>query len=161
MQTTPAIIDIHCHTAGIGAGASGCFVSSAMRNNIRFTFFLKTFGVTEKALHQHGDVLVLEKLSQRLSESQFVNAAVILAMDGVVDAQGYLDETATQIYIPNDFLSKECRNYSNLLFGASINPLRRDALERLDQVAEQGAVLMKWLPSVQGIDPDDARIKAF
>ncbi len=161
MLPSPAIIDIHCHTAGIGAGASGCFVSSAMRRNVRFPFFLKTFGVSERELQQHGDRLILERLSLRLSESQHVSSAVVLAMDGVVNAHGDLDEAATEIYIPNDFLGRECRNHSNLLFGASINPHRLDALDRLDKAAEDGAVLLKWLPSVQGINPADARLKQF
>lgn len=161
MLSSPSIIDMHCHTAGIGAGASGCFVSSAMRRNIRFNFFLKTFGVSERELQQYGDGLVLERLSQLLSESRLVAAAVVLAMDGVVDAHGNLDQAATEIYIPNEFLGRECRNRSNLLFGASINPYRPDALERLDRVAEDGAVLLKWLPSVQRIDPAGARLKPF
>ena len=161
MLPSPAIIDIHCHTAGIGAGASGCFVSSAMRRNLRFNFFLKTFGVTESELLQHGDGLVLERLSQLLGESRHVSAAVVLAMDGVVDAYGNLDESATEIFIPNDFLGRECRKYSNLLFGVSINPYRRDALERLQRAAEDGAVLLKWLPSVQGINPRDTCLKPF
>lgn len=162
MQTTATpIIDIHCHTAGIGAGGSGCFVSTAMRRNVRFNFFLTTFGVSEHELLQQGDGLVLERLSQRLAESRSVAAAVVLAMDGVVDTHGDLDEAATEIYIPNEFLGRECRNYPNLLFGASINPNRPDALERLERVAAGGAVLVKWLPSVQGIDPANPRLKPF
>jgi predicted TIM-barrel fold metal-dependent hydrolase len=161
MLTTPAIIDIHCHTAGIGAGASGCFVSSAMRRNVRFKFFLKTFGVSEAELLLHGDRLVPERLSQRLSESRHVSAAVVLAMDGVVDSRGDLDTAATEIYIPNEFLGRECRNHPNLLFGASINPYRRDAVERVERVIEDGAVLLKWLPSVQGINPSEKRLKPF
>jgi len=161
MLPSSTIIDIHCHTAGIGAGSSGCFVSSAMRRNARFNFFLKTFGVSEPELLQHGDGLVLERLSLRLGESRQVSAAVVLAMDGVVDAQGRLNEAATEIHIPNEFLGQECRKYPNLLFGASINPGRGDALERLDRAVAEGAVLLKWLPSVQHIDPADARLTPF
>ena len=161
MQTSSPIIDMHCHTAGIGAGGSGCFVSSAMRRNVRFNFFLSTFGVSERELVQQGDGLVLERLSRCLGESLHVSAAVVLAMDGVVDAHGDLDEAATEIYIPNEFLGRECRAYPNLLFGASINPRRPDALERLERVAADGAVLLKWLPSVQGINPADPHLKAF
>lgn len=161
MLPNPAIIDMHCHTAGIGAGGSGCFVSSAMRRNARFAFFLKAFGVSEGELVQHGDRLVLTRLAQRLAGSRQVAAAVVLAMDGVVDSQGRLDEAATEIYIPNEFLTQECRNHPQLLFGASINPHRRDALERLDRAAAEGAVLLKWLPSIQAIDPADPHLKPF
>jgi len=161
MHDTKSIIDIHCHTAGTGAGGSGCFISSAMRRNVRFNFFLKSFGVTEPELILHGDGLILERLSQSLSESSRVSAAVVLALDGLVDSAGNLDESGSEIYIPNDFLARECRRHSNLLFGASINPCRRDALERLDEAASAGAVLLKLLPSIQGINPGDARLKRF
>jgi hypothetical protein len=100
MQTCTPIIDIHCHTAGIGAGGSGCFVSPALRRNIRYRFFLKAFGVSEAELEQHGDGLVLERLSLGLDQSRHVTAAVVLAMDGVMDGQGNLDRDRTEIYIP-------------------------------------------------------------
>ncbi|MFH1028191.1 MAG: amidohydrolase family protein, partial [Pseudomonadota bacterium] len=161
MQTITPIIDMHCHTAGIGAGGSGCFVSPALRRNIRYRFFLKAFGVNEAELEQYGDKLILERLSHGLEQSRFVAAAVVLAMDGVMDSQGNLDRNRTEIYIPNDFLARACRTYPNLLFGASVNPYRRDALERLDQAAEDGAVLLKWLPSIQCIDPDDACLAPY
>ncbi|HEX9078137.1 MAG TPA: amidohydrolase family protein, partial [Desulfuromonadaceae bacterium] len=49
----------------------------------------------------------------------------------------------------------------NLLFGASVNPYRRDALDLLDKVKTEGAVLVKWLPSIQNIDPADRRLVPF
>jgi predicted TIM-barrel fold metal-dependent hydrolase len=161
MQTTAPIIDIHCHTAGIGAGGSGCQVSPALRRNIRYRFFLKAFGVTEAELEQQGDHLILERLSARLEKSQHVTAAVILAMDGPLDSSGDLDHHRTEIFIPNDFLARECRKHKNLLFGASVNPHRRDALDRLEQVAAEGAVLLKWLPSIQGVNPSDRSLDPF
>lgn len=161
MLPAAAITDIHCHIAGIGAGASGCFVSAALRRNFRFGFFLNSFGVTERELLLHGDGVVLERLSQRLGESRHVRSAVVLAMDGVVGGGGELDESATELYIPNGFLGPKCRNQPNLLFGASVNPHRADALERLDSAAADGAVLLKWLPSIQGINPADARLIPF
>ena len=78
MQTSTPIIDMHCHTAGIGAGGSGCFVSLALRRNMRYRFFLKAFGVSEAELEQHGDKLVLERLSHGLEQSRHVAAAVVL-----------------------------------------------------------------------------------
>ncbi|OPY05577.1 MAG: Amidohydrolase [Syntrophus sp. PtaB.Bin001] len=58
-------------------------------------------------------------------------------------------------------MAKEVRRYPNLLFGASINPYRKDAIERLEQAKADGAVLVKWLPSVQMIDPADKRLIPF
>jgi hypothetical protein len=155
------MIDIHCHTAGIGAGGSGCFVSRDLRRSFRYRFYLKAFGVDERELHEEGDGLILRRLSETLSGSKRVSAAVILAMDGVMDGSGNPDEAATEIHIPNEFVASEVRRNSNLLFGASVNPYRRDSLQRLEKAAGEGAVLLKWLPSVQHIDPADRRLVPF
>lgn len=155
------VIDIHCHTAGIGAGGSGCFISPAMRNSLRYRFFIKAFGVTEEELEQQGDRLILERLSGALAASHRVAKAVVLAMDGIIGADGELDRERTELYIPNDFLAREVRSFPNLLFGASINPYRHDAIERLEKAATDGAVLLKWLPSIQYIDPADERLIPF
>jgi predicted TIM-barrel fold metal-dependent hydrolase len=82
-------------------------------------------------------------------------------MDCVVGEKGELDANRTEIFIPNAFAAAEARRYPNLLFGASINPHRLDALERLDEAAANGAVLIKWLPSIQLIDPADKRLVPF
>ena len=158
---TKSIIDIHCHTAGIGSGNSGCFISKNLQKSWKYKVYLKAFGVTEKELRQEGDRLVIQRLSEKVLESRYVAAAVVLAMDGVVGADGELDKEKTEMYIPNEFVSREVRQYSNLLFGASINPYRHDALERLEKAAAEGAVLVKWLPSIQNIDPADDRLIPF
>ena len=38
------IIDMHCHTAGIGSGGSGALISNDLRNSWKFDVYLKTFG---------------------------------------------------------------------------------------------------------------------
>ncbi len=155
------ILDVHCHVAGLGVGDSGCFISPALRDNWRFGFYLRAFGVERAEIEREGDALLPARLSERLSGSEHVRAAVILALDGVVDAQGQLDRQRTEFYVPNEFVLAACRRHTNLLYGASINPYRPDALERLDRAARDGAVLVKWLPSIQHIDPADPRLDPF
>jgi uncharacterized protein len=155
------IIDIHCHTAGIGAGGSGCFVSPALRRNWRYRLYLNSFGVTEEEIVAEGDALLIRRLSGTLSGSRLVSAAVLLAMDCVVGDNGEPDTGLTEIHIPNSFAAAQARRFPNLLFGASINPHRRDALERIDEAVADGAVLIKWIPSIQHIDPADARLVPF
>ncbi|MBX3748194.1 MAG: amidohydrolase family protein [Verrucomicrobiae bacterium] len=155
------IVDLHCHIAGIGAGDSGCFVSPAMRANFRFKIYLDAFDVTEADLIEHGDMLVVRRLSELLARSRHVHQAVVLAMDGPIDASGELARDRTEVYIPNDFVAAAVKHHTNLLFGASVHPLRHDALERLDKVVAQGAVLLKWLPSIMDIDPADPRLMPF
>jgi uncharacterized protein len=155
------IIDMHCHVAGIGAGGSGCFVSPRLRHSWRFRIYLRSFGVTESELLRQGDRAVPERISQWLAESRCVDQAVLLALDGVIGADGALDTNRTEVYVPNEFVAEAAAAHGNLLFGASINPYRRDALERLLWAKEHGAVLVKWIPSIMQIDPSDPRVIPF
>ena len=155
------ILDMHCHMAGIGAGGSGCFVSRELRNNFRFNIYMDAFGVTLAEAEEQGDQLLMERLAKGIEESKRVGAAIVLAMDGVVDASGRLDRARTEFYIPNEYVAAETAKYPNLYFGASINPHRPDALESLRWASNHGALLVKWLPSVQFIDPADPAHEPF
>jgi len=157
----PGILDMHCHIAGIGAGGSGCFVSPAMRHNFRFKIYLRSFGVSEEDLQQHGDGLVGDRISESLAQSKYVKGAVLLALDGIVDTNGNLDTNRTEVYVPNEFVADAAARHTNLLFGASINPFRRDALQRLQWAKDHGAVPVKWIPPIMEIDPADPRIIPF
>jgi predicted TIM-barrel fold metal-dependent hydrolase len=160
LPATP-FIDMHCHTAGIGAGGSGCFVSDRLMHSYKLYFYLKSFGVTREEISREGDALILRRISEKLAASRHVGRAVILALDGAVDAHGELDRARTEIYVPNEFLAAEIPKYPNLLWGASVNPYRPDALARLEWAKAHGAVLVKWLPSIQHIDPADERLIPF
>jgi predicted TIM-barrel fold metal-dependent hydrolase len=148
--------------AGLGYGDSGAFINDEMRNNFRVRFFMRWLGVTEKELEAEGDQIVVRKLSEKIAQSKYVDQAVVLAFDGIVDkTTGVLDKEHTQFYVPNEFVARETAKYPNLLFGASINPHRKNSIELLEQVAAQGAVLVKWIPSVMHIDPSDEAIVPF
>jgi len=155
------IIDLHCHVAGIGAGDSGCFVSSALRNSWRYRIYLRAFGVSQAELLCQGDQILIERLASRLAAAELVTGAVILALDAVVDERGATDLARTEVYIPNDFVAAAARQHDNLYYGASVNPYRPEALALLDQAKKDGAVLLKWLPAIQLIDPSDQRLTTF
>jgi uncharacterized protein len=154
------IVDLHCHTGGIGAGGSGCHISGELRANRRFATYLKAFGVEPKDLEEHGDILVIQRLADRVENSRFLDAAVVLAMDGVV-SNGQLDLEQTEFHVPNEFVARETARYPHLYFGASVNPLRHDALEQLEWCKTNGAVLVKWLPSIMLFDPADEAFIPF
>lgn len=154
-------VDMHVHAAGIGAGGSGCLLSPRLRHGYKFHFYLAAFDVSLKELEAEGDGVVLRKLAAKVAQSERVSKAVVLALDGVVGDDGDLDTERTQVYVPNEYLVRELAKYDNLLFGASINPYRRDALERLGWAKVHGAVLVKWIPGIMDIDPADASITPF
>lgn len=156
-----AYLDMHVHVAGIGAGDSGCFIAPSMRDSFKFNFYLRAFGVNKRELEREGDALVIRRLSNKIAASKRVGKAVVLALDGVIGNDGKLDRSHTQVYVPNEYLVRELSAYENLLFGASINPYREDALERLEWVKRHGAVLVKWIPAIMHIDPSDERLLPF
>ncbi len=158
---TDGFVDIHAHAAGIGAGDSGVFIGRAMRDSFRFPIYLRAFGVTREALARDGDGLVIDRIAAHVAASERVSRAVVLALDGVIGHDGDIDWNATQVYVPNDFVARETARHATLCFGASVNPHRRDARERLAQVHEDGAVLLKWIPNIMGIDPADETIRPF
>jgi predicted TIM-barrel fold metal-dependent hydrolase len=147
------LMDNHVHIAGLGYGKSGCFINQEMRENFRFPFYLKAMGVTEKELQKYGDAVLFTKISQSIQQSATVASAAILAMDGYVEEDGVLNKEKTQIYVPNDYVARETKKFTNLHFGASINPHRTDAIERLREARKKGAVLVKWIPSIMNINP--------
>jgi hypothetical protein len=157
----PGIVDVHCHIGGIGAGGSGCFISDRLRNNWRYSIYLRSYGVSQEELLKQGDSLVGDRISQSLAQSKYVSRAVILALDGVVDGDGNLNTNRTEAYVPNEFVVETVGRHTNLLFGASVNPYRSDALERLDWVKAHGAVLVKWIPPIMEIDPADPKLVPF
>lgn len=152
---------MHCHVAGIGAGGSGCFVSPQLRNNWRFNVYLHSFGVARKEVAEHGDRLIADRISESVAQSRYVNKVVLLALDGVVDASGQLDTNRTEVFVPNEFVADACSRHTNLLFGASVNPYRPDALARLEWAKAHGAVLVKWIPPIMEINPDDPKLIPF
>jgi predicted TIM-barrel fold metal-dependent hydrolase len=155
------ILDCHVHTAGLGEKGSGCFISRPLRESFKFPIYLKAFGVTERELLEQGDAIVMDRISAKLAESKTVGAAVILALDGVMTPEGAMDSARTQMYIPNAFVAAEVRRHANLRFGASVNPGRKDALAELARVKADGAVLVKWIPSIMHIDPADPALIPF
>ena len=151
------IIDMHCHTAGIGAGESGAWVSDAMRHSWKFGLYMRVFGSSKKEVCAKGDRVLMDIIARSIRESIHVDGAVILAMDAPYSREGKLDRAAGEMFVPNRFVGETVKSCPELYFGASVHPCRTDALEELAWSKENDAVLMKWLPNIQQIDPSDER----
>ena len=132
-----------------------------MRRSWKFGLYLKAFGVTAAEVNEHGDALIIQRISEKLSASAMVDSAVVLALDSVMDEKGRQDLPKTELFVSNEFVSREVRKYDNLFFGASVNPYRENAFDELQTAYDEKAVLIKWLPSVQYIDPADKRLIPF
>jgi len=153
-------IDVHAHLAGVGTGGSGCWLSPRTRSRLVFRALRRLNGVTEKQLNESFDQDWAARLASAVRASE-LDRAVALGFDGVYDARGRLVEADSQLIVPPSWVFAVCRLHPELLPGPSLNPFRGDALERLEECGEEGAVLIKWLPSAQAIDPASARLRPF
>ena len=100
---------------------------------------------------------VVQRLTDGLDGTPELDAAVVLAFDGVYGDDGTLDLPRTHLYVTNDYAIGLCRQNPKLLFGASVHPFRPDAVAEVERCVAAGAVLLKWLPIVQGFSPADPR----
>ena len=134
-------------------------MSRTLLDSLPFRFMRWKFGLvgedanTERTLE--------ELLARTVAGANPVSAAVVLAFDAVHDTAGKRDAARTHFEVGNDYVRDVTRKYPGLLYGASIHPYRRDAVAELERVARDGAVLIKWLPITQDIDPSDVRCFPF
>ena len=162
-QPKKDMLDIHFHAACISE-KFGCYISKASRGKyfgIKFKAYLNAFGVTEEIVSKQNDAKIFKKAHLLVKDSRYISAAVVLAMDGVYDHRGELDTERTQVYFPNEYVARQVNLYENLLFGASINPDRKNAVKDLFDAKKWGAVLLKWLPCTMLFDPADQKYTEF
>ncbi|MEJ2033414.1 MAG: amidohydrolase family protein [Deltaproteobacteria bacterium] len=155
------ILDMHVHVAGIGAG-SGCYLSRSLADNWRYGLYLQAFRTSRREIEQHGDAVVIKRIWESLRESRYVDGALLLALDKVYDPVSHEPDLGrTEVYIPNEFVRDEIAPFPNLYYGASVHPYRKDWQAELQRVHDDNALLIKWLPAIQHIDPSDPVIVPF
>ena len=150
------IVDCHVHLSAFTPGHG--FMSRTLLDSVPFRFMRWKFGLVGEDASTESTLEQL--LANTISDAAPVDAAVVLAFDAVYDAQGTRDPR-THFEVANDYVRDVTRRNPRLLYGASIHPYRRDAVAELERVAKDGAVLIKWLPITQDIDPSDARCFPF
>lgn len=158
-QNREPVIDLHCHLIALGSDSGGWF-SPRLRRSIMTKWLFFKLG-WKGGDDNKFDRFYANLLAGLVRESETTDYGVALALDGLYDANSKLDTSRTDYYVPNDYVAQVCARHRELLFGASVNPDRADALEELEKVKEAGAVLVKWLPNSQGIDPANKKYIPF
>ena len=154
-------IDIHAHLAGVGTQDSGCWLSPSFRRRPTFALLRRWYGVTAEQMRESIDQDWADYLAELVRGSE-ADRAVALGFDGVYRGDGSFDEGRSQLVVPPAWVLEAARrSRGTLLPGPSVNPMRGDALERLEECIDGGAVLLKWLPAVQAIDPSLPRHDRF
>jgi predicted TIM-barrel fold metal-dependent hydrolase len=130
-------------------------MSDRLLNSLPFRFMRWRFKIdgTDEESERHLESL----LAQTIEQTRELDAAVVLAFDAVHDRDGRLDEANTHLYVTNDYVIELARRHPKMLFGASVHPYRKDAVQEIERCVAAGAVLLKWLPIVQNFNPADER----
>ena len=152
-------LDVHVHILGTGAGGTGCWMHADMQNSIQARAGL--WNLDLRIAQPDLDARYVDYLLRRMHGAGFLKQVVALAMDYTYTIRGERDTARTPFFTPNDYVARFAAAHPEFLFGASIHPYRPDALEELDRVAALGAVLVKWIPNVHGMDLADPRCRAF
>jgi uncharacterized protein len=153
-------IDIHVHLAGVGTQGSGCWISPGFSGRLTFRALRLMYRITAERMQSDADQEWAAMLARLVREST-LDRAVALGFDGVYDEHGYLERRSSQMIVPPAWVFEACRRHPELIPGPSLNPHRRDALERLEECVAGGAALIKWLPITQRINPASPRIREF
>ncbi len=154
----PDIIDMHIHFGAPKDAASGCYWSKEFEKTAAYFAML----LMTKSLFKKVDIdRVKNHLLSMINGSKLVQKGVFLAMDQVYDESGKVHPRRTHLHVPNRYIAKLARENERVLFGASVHPYRADWEEELDFCLENRAVLCKWIPSSQLIDPEHAKCKPF
>ncbi|HOO57365.1 MAG TPA: amidohydrolase family protein [bacterium] len=134
-------------------------MSPRARHSLELGYTLLRYGYRGNS--DSFDIKYVNYILKQVRASKWTDKVVLLALDGVYDADGQLDLDLTNAYVPNDYCRDVCAFHEELLYGASVNPDRRGALDELERVKEDGAVLIKWLPNSQNFDPGDKKYIPF
>ena len=154
------IIDCHVHTSAC-TPAHGSMSERLLRSfSMRFARWRLGLGLGSTA-DAEVECALGDRLTAAVNGTPEIDAAVILAFDAAHRPDGTRDDANTHLYVRNDYVIELARNNPRYLFGASIHPYRRDAVEELERCVAAGAVLVKWLPLTQGFNPADDRCIPF
>ncbi len=157
--------DVHVHVVGAGDGGTGIHVDPRMRSPwhpthyLRYRFYLNAACAEDAAA---VDAAAKASLFRRLAEFPPGARFLLLAFDYFHDEAGRPRPRRSPFAVPNDYVARlAAASGGRCGWIASVHPYRADALAALERVAAGGALGVKWLPQVMGIDPASPRCDQF
>ncbi len=151
---------IDCHVHFISDNRSeGSFVSRQFKTSLTYRILASQLGVDIRMSEPEQERTYLTVLRRQLYQSKFVNYAVLLGLDATYSDAGEFLPDRTPIKTSNKTVMRLAHDYSEFLPGISVHPYREDAVDKIEELAEAGAVLCKWVPNTQNIDGTDPRCR--
>ncbi len=153
------IVDCHVHVCATTPGHGT--VSPTLRRRFSFVYLRLRLGIPFFADDERIERVVEERLAETVRQTPEIDAGVVLAFDWAYTDDGRRDDANTHLAVTNEYAAELTRRHPKMLFGASVHPYRPDALAELERCVAAGAVLVKWLPIVQNMNPADERCLPF
>jgi predicted TIM-barrel fold metal-dependent hydrolase len=150
------VIDCHVHVAATEPHGR---MSARLQGSLPFRFMQWRLGL--RGTEAEKERALAARLAQLIADTPRIDAVVVLAFDAVYNEFGMLNQRETHLYVTNDYVMDLVRQNRQMLFGCSVHPYRADAVAELERCVAGGAVLCKWLPNTQGINPSDPRCVPF
>jgi predicted TIM-barrel fold metal-dependent hydrolase len=156
------VIDIHMHIGGKG-NSSPCKMSRRFLSSPAYLYMVVRSGIPLRDLLKDHDRAIRNTILNRLNNAPSVDFGVFLALDAVYKENGDADKKKSHMITPNQYVMDIAKNTQKVLFGASVHPNRGkgNGTEEIDKWVEGGAVLIKWIPNSQIIDPSNKKYKWF
>jgi len=151
------LIDSHVHVGLMGdtMGELGA-MSSYFRSRLEYRIFLLFGRIDEDRVCDR----VLHEATVKAIGSSGLDHVVCLALDPVFDQKGTRRPDLSHMWVANDYVMRLRNDLGDqVLLGASVHPYDPDFSNRVRSLIDKGAVLLKWLPSAQGIDLADPRAR--
>jgi predicted TIM-barrel fold metal-dependent hydrolase len=152
-------VDTHIHAPPFPDPKDGNIVVPTVLKGLFLKYLRRRLGIPP--CDQNPNETYIKKLSEEIKGSMYIDRGVVFGLDGVYDPGGELDTAKTRFMVTNDYVFGVLKGYGELIPGASINPMRKGAIDELERCKEKGAFLVKILPNSQGFDPADKRFIPF
>lgn len=158
-MTAPLKVDSHVHVGVLGddpAFKGYGAISQWMRGNPVYQIMLLYARIERDKV---TDTVLRDSLLKAVATSA-LDRVICLALDPVYDPGGNRREELSNMWVDNSFIVKELipRSGGRILLGASVHPYDPAFQQRVRQCVQDGAVLLKWLPSAQQINLADPRV---
>lgn len=150
------VIDMHVHVGLVGdeLGHWGHMLPAYRRKPV-FRVFLFFAGLAARDVN---DRTLRESTLAVIGESS-LDGVVCLALDPVFDLNGVRRPERSTVWVANDYVLELRRELPGKIhLGASVHPFDPEFESRVKALVDEGAVLLKWLPSAQHIDLADPRV---
>lgn len=154
--------DMHCHVFGNGDSGQGLWLNPALERiwplsgYVQRAFYVNASCTLEKA--GSVDASVMDRLLQQCEAMPEGFRTLLYAFDWARDERGRPDRERSTFYVPDAYCAALAeRHPRRFAWAASIHPYDPAAIDRLDAAVARGASALKWLPSVQGMDPASPR----